>query len=186
MLKEMLRQCQKSKCIYVMTTDNRRYLSDGEVIADVTDITPEWELQDFRAAMELPGEKQDGFCMIEDDTFPVLKAENMEKLQPLSYSININGVPYQPFNSSKGILLVDRTHMTIFKEFGIKSYGLTKYNGKPFATVIVNDTVMGLICLGNIKYSTLIDFAYSLYTGLKTAMDNGIRQADEQIELEDM
>lgn len=191
-LKKMLQLCNREKEIAILYCGCQKFLCNGEVAADITRIAPGWDIADIIIALDVPEDKVEGYRQIEKriGTTPhdlLIEVSDFEQLERLSYSININGISYQPFRlSDRRLIVADLELLSIFKDEGIKTYRFGYIEKeKPFIFVCCDSVCIGLVIPSKIDLSHLKSFADTISDAADNSIKVGFMDAGGQMELQD-
>lgn len=191
-LKKMLQLCNREKEIVILYCGCQKFLCNGAVAADITRVAPEWDITDIIIALDVPEDKVEGYKQIEKriDNTPTdlfIEVNDFEQLERLSYSININGVSYQPFRlPDRRLIVADLELLSIFKDEGIKTYRFG-YIEKEQPTIFVccDSSCIGLVAPSKIDLSHLKSFADTISAAAESSIKVGFMDAGGQMELQD-
>lgn len=191
-LKKMLQLCNREKEIAILYCGCQKFLCNGEVAADITRIAPEWDIADIIIALDVPEDKAESYRQIEKriGTTPhdlFIEVSDFEQLERLSYSININGVSYQPFRlPDRRLIVADLELLSIFKDEGIKTYRFGYIEKeKPIIFVCCDSFCVGLVEPSRIDLSHLKSFTDTISDAADNSIKVGFMDAGGQMELQD-
>lgn len=191
-MKKMLQLCNRAKEIAILYCGCQKLLSNGYVAADITKIAPDWDIDDIIIALDIPEEKAESYKQIEKRIGEtphdrLIEVSDFEQLERLSYSININGVSYQPFRLSDHRLIVaDLELLSIFKDEGIKTYRFGYIDKEqPIIFVCCDSVCIGLVAPSRIDLSHLKSFADTISDAADNSINVGFMDAGGQMELQD-
>lgn len=191
-LKKMFKLCKDRKTIKIYYSDNRSFLSNGYVLADITDIAPEWEVNDIEIAMELDDAALEKF-KIEEKRFSeegcktLKNVLNLTAVSRLRYSLNVDGKALQPFMLPDGrIIFCDMELMSVFKDVYIKTYRFGYIEKTPAIYVCTDSLCVGMIMPSRVDLETLKAFTSEMYNGATESMKKGFLDAGGQMTITDM
>lgn len=184
-LKSMLKFCKKARTIKIEYHGNQKFLTDDEMKIYLFGAAAKWNSKDFAIMLELDDDTIEKFT-IEDGTtgehyaFEVAEMQNAEKLM---YSVNICGIPYQPFIlPDDKIFFVDMTRLAVFKDIHPKQYFY-----KSGDLVIAKDnTVIGAISPTSTNLNTMKNFTSQLHRGITNSEVANFFDAGGQMMITDM
>ncbi|NDO20189.1 hypothetical protein FMM68_11080 [Lachnospiraceae bacterium MD329] len=184
-LKSMLKFCKKARVIRIEYHGNQKFLTDGEMRIYLYGAAAKWNSNDFAIMLELDDDTIEKFT-IEDNTADkhnAFEVAEMQSVEKLICSLNICGIPYQPFMlPDDTIFLVDMTRLSVFKDFHAKQYFY-----KSGSLVIAKDNlVIGTIYPTSVNLDTMKNFTSQLHKGITNSAAAGFFDAGGQMMITDM
>lgn len=186
MLKEMLKHCAKKKTIFVEMYGGDKFLSDGNMMAYVGNVAPNWTDEDCAVALELTEEDRQKYTMGYIDDYEEIEYKNHLKCERLRYSVNIDSLPLQPFILNSGeVIFADMVQLRVFRDVYPKTYYFDPSKILPKIYIVVNETVIGAVRPVKIQYETMKFFCENLIAGVKKSAKSGLFGEEEQLSLFD-
>lgn len=186
MLKEMLKSCKKKKFISVEFFGKQKFLSDGDTMICMDSIAPEWTDEDCAVYLELSEEDKEGYTMLLDDVVDEdtkLDASKYIPAEKLRFSLNMDGLPVQPFRLVSGqLVFCDMTKLRIFKGEHPKIYYFSG-GTVPRMYISVNQVIIGATSPLRISYDTMKGFCRELFDGVVKSEESGLLCENEQMSL---
>lgn len=192
-LKYMLSLCKKSKCIGIKYFGKQKFLTDGHAGLCMDICAPDWTAEDCAIAIELDEETKDKFQIhhsLPTECDNAIDIEDFEGAKRLIYSLNISGVPSQPFILDNGcIFFVDLGLLRTFSDENNKEYYYGRLPGDkqtPALLVAVNDCIIGFVTVELIDAEIMKNFASQLLAGSQRAEEKRFNIYGGQVSMDDM
>lgn len=189
-IKKMYKLLKDSKNIFVHESETQKFISDGHVMADITNEAPEWTVKDIAIAMDIDEDSIGKYRMETKPIDSVLcsRLKNHCKL-PIAircrYSLNMDGITIQPFILEDGkILLCDMKLLSVFGDIHNKVYRYYYNSGEAMIFIFVDRYCVGIVCPLRVNLQALKDFATEIATAAALSQTSGFYDAGGQIEME--
>ncbi len=186
MLKEMLKSCKKNKTIIIDYFGEQKFLSDGYTMICMDAVAPEWTDEDCAVYLELSEEDRESYVMKNIDIIDEktkLRIKEYISAEKLRFSLNLDGLPVQPFKLQGGeLVFCDMTKLRIFKNEHPKVYYFSDER-KPKMYISVNGVVIGSVTPLKVSYDTMKDFCRELFQGVTKSEERGLLCENEQMSL---
>lgn len=184
-LKSMLKFCKKAKVIKIEYHGNQKFLTDDEMKIYLFGAAAKWNSKDFAIMLELDDDTIEKFT-IEDNTadkYNAFEVAEMQSVEKLIYSMNICGIPYQPFMlPDDKIFLVDMTRLSVFKDFYPKQY----FYQSGELIIAKDNLVIGTISPTSTNLDTMKNFTSQLHKGITNSAAAGFFDAGGQMMITDI
>lgn len=188
-LKNMLAFCKKSKLIKIMYLGDVKYLSDGYMAAYIGNAAPDWTAKDCAIALDLSEDEQEKYALIDEckhEHEPVYR-DDLEKVEKLQYSLNMDGMPAQPFMcSDRSVFFVNQERIRVFKDEYPKTYYIGGGKKTPLLYIEVEGRIIGMINPIKTNLEFMNDFVQNLSIGVKNSLEKCFCDAGGQISITDM
>jgi hypothetical protein len=186
----MLSLCKKEKNIKIEYFGEQKFLSNGHAAAYIGECAPEWTAEDCVIALDLDEETRDKFDISEEHTRAneELIPDDFTKVEKLVYSLNVLGVPLQPFTLNGKVFFVDMELMRVFRDEENKRfyYGeIGKKRKKPKLIIESNGIIVGIIEVEIINIDTMEEFTKELRAGVQRAKEECFNVYGGQISIEE-
>ena len=110
--------------------------------------------------------------------------DDIIKLEKSRYSVNIDGIPYQPFIlPDKRLFFVDMEKLRVFKDEGIKNYGFFELSEHPYLIVMIDNRIIGAVAAARLNLDTIYNFACGFYEGCKKSKETDFCDGGGQMSL---
>lgn len=184
-LKSMLKFCKKARTIKIEYHGNQKFLTDDEMKIYLFGAAAKWNSKDFAIMLELDDDTFEKFT-IEDrepGEYNAFEVAEMQAVEKLICSVNICGIPYQPFMlPDDRIFFVDMTRLAVFKDIHPKQYFY-----KSGDLVIAKDhLVIGTISPTSTNLNTMKNFISQLHKGITNSAAASFFDAGGQMMITDM
>lgn len=185
-LKEMLKLCKKNNTIRYIATEQEAYVSDGFVLANVTDIAEEWTAKDYATALELTPDDWDCYKIENSEIHEDLYKVKLIKADRMRFSLNIDGEPIQPFILEDGrALFVNCKYLSVFREEHPKEFYFGKFGNRYMLYIYVSGRIIGGVYPVRFDCGCVKDFARVLQTGAERSESEGFLQGYTQYSIFD-
>lgn len=165
-LKKLIAMCKKHKIISMFEDSDSglKWLSAGRVavcLGGDCALTPD----DILFFLEVPEESRDKYYVTYEENKSLPTIHTAETVERLTYSLNMNGEPLQPFATSRGILFVNMKSLAIFADSKEElKYRFTYWNETPVLLVMKYCDLIGIIPPVKQDYEKLLEFTHNLHS----------------------
>lgn len=190
-LKKMLQLCKKSKMIEIKYVGTQKFLSCGYVAMNISGIAPEWDTQDCAIALELDEDILDSYSLVQGDVENgvnnVVMQTDLLPAERLKYSLNVEGMPLQPFKLANGnIVFINMEYLAVFKGEENKTYKFHARNELPMLHVFSEGMLIGIVSPLKMDMVEMYRFAKTLMECTRASAENRFLDKGGQVSLEDM
>lgn len=184
-LKSMLKFCKKERVIRIEYHGKQKFLTDDEMKICLFGAAAKWNSKDFAIMLELDDETIEKFTIEDSEPgeYNAFEVAEMKSVEKLIYSVNICGVPYQPFMlPDDRIFLVDMTRLAVFKDIYPKEY----FYQSGDLIIAKGRLVVGTIAPDSTNLNTMKNFTGLLHKGITKSEASNFFDAGGQVMITEM